>query len=279
MAGCLIQGARLRRGGRTDAAAFTLIELLVVVAIIALLIAILLPTLGKARRQTKSTICQSNLRAIGIGLANYAAEEEGVIMPFGQSGASNSQWGPPIIWKPYAPYWYQRCQQYFGGNDAYNPTNSGGTNPNLIFRCPIAKQDVTPLWDQGGFNIMYGLNANISPSGIVGSDPSGALTGTYQTSQLRKFQNIQHPLILAGDDSLWYDSTSGLYFAGKITQGRPPWPFQTYPNGVPSVNLNFEGHNHGTNVLFTDFRVEWRQLNPPDDLSNTSANEWRDRYP
>ncbi|MFQ5806003.1 MAG: type II secretion system protein [Phycisphaerae bacterium] len=58
-----------RRGG------FTLIELLVVVAIIALLISILLPALRDARRQTRSTVCLSNLRSIGQSLVQYAFDD------------------------------------------------------------------------------------------------------------------------------------------------------------------------------------------------------------
>jgi prepilin-type N-terminal cleavage/methylation domain-containing protein/prepilin-type processing-associated H-X9-DG protein len=54
--------------------AFTLIELLVVVAIISLLIAILLPTLQRAREQTKSVICTSHLRSLGQGVVTSAAE-------------------------------------------------------------------------------------------------------------------------------------------------------------------------------------------------------------
>jgi prepilin-type N-terminal cleavage/methylation domain-containing protein/prepilin-type processing-associated H-X9-DG protein len=62
--------------------AFTLIELLVSVAIIALLIAILLPSLGRAREQSKKTKCQSNLHAIGLALHMYAANNNDA-MPSG----------------------------------------------------------------------------------------------------------------------------------------------------------------------------------------------------
>ncbi len=59
--------------GRTHRA-FTLIELLVVVAIIALLISILLPSLQRAKDQGKAVKCASNERQLGLGLTYYVHE-------------------------------------------------------------------------------------------------------------------------------------------------------------------------------------------------------------
>ena len=60
---------------------FTLVELLVVIGIIAVLIAILLPTLARARDQAKSAQCLSNLRQIGQGFLFYANDNKGVLVP------------------------------------------------------------------------------------------------------------------------------------------------------------------------------------------------------
>jgi len=59
---------------RRGRSAFTLVELLVVVAIIALLVSILLPTLGRAKEQARIVSCMSNLKALGLSYTFYTME-------------------------------------------------------------------------------------------------------------------------------------------------------------------------------------------------------------
>ena len=66
----------------TDNRAFTLIELLVVISIIALLMAILMPSLQKVRKQAKHVLCRSNLRQWGLVWAMYSEDTGGKFPPY-----------------------------------------------------------------------------------------------------------------------------------------------------------------------------------------------------
>ena len=67
--------------------AFTLVELLVVIGVIAILIALLLPALSRARRAARRKVCASNLRQLGIVIHGYADANRGCV-PFGPDAPS-----------------------------------------------------------------------------------------------------------------------------------------------------------------------------------------------
>jgi prepilin-type N-terminal cleavage/methylation domain-containing protein/prepilin-type processing-associated H-X9-DG protein len=77
--------------------AFTLIELLVVVSIIALLIAILLPSLGKAKKLAKTSACASNLRSLAQAMNIYATDWDGAILGGGNTSSA-------MLYMPSTPY-------------------------------------------------------------------------------------------------------------------------------------------------------------------------------
>jgi prepilin-type N-terminal cleavage/methylation domain-containing protein/prepilin-type processing-associated H-X9-DG protein len=80
--------------------AFTLIELLVVIAIIGVLMGVILPALGQARKTGKSTSCSGNLRGVGQALTMYTGDHKDLVVPsYNMTGTTGAGvpldgWGP-----------------------------------------------------------------------------------------------------------------------------------------------------------------------------------------
>ena len=146
--------------------AFTLIELLVVISIIALLVAILLPALGAARKAARTSECLSNVKGMTASYAAFTTDRNGEFMRYQPEGSS-----VPEIWLGQMDDYYMQVVQpgaAAGGNDLLksdgylcpetNPVVDLATEPGNLYLLGSNVESVDPysaasghrvkLWDE-----------------------------------------------------------------------------------------------------------------------------------
>ncbi|ARN56733.1 type II secretion system protein G [Sedimentisphaera salicampi] len=141
---------------------FTLIELLVVISIIALLMAILMPALGKARKQARYTVCASNQRSIVTATLTYAANNDHSFMK--NQLYYRGEWIDYTIPYEWSVTLVDRLLPYIGEDKD-------------VISCPgnnsIYQKPVRPVWDQSGEQRMWATSLLYLPGLYDPQDPEG----------------------------------------------------------------------------------------------------------
>jgi prepilin-type N-terminal cleavage/methylation domain-containing protein len=213
---------------------FTLIELLVVVAIIAVLIALLLPALGQARAQGKKIVCLNNLRQLGVGFALYHMDNNERLIPV-RFYYKNTKW---VTWR--FLIWDYLKQ---------------GSETASIFQCPSKYSDVdlANQVDHLSFTrpVSYGINWENELHDYDGSNFNKRLSNVYYPDKTIFIGDMGFPADTTILPEKWYDGAN---------VARQSWGYMRFPDTAFFYAIDqwdiFPKHLGKATVLFYDGRAD-----------------------
>ncbi len=230
---------------------FTLIELLVVIAIIAILMAVLMPALNRAREQGKRAACLSNLKQLQLAWTMYADESDQRIV----NGEASSNAGNDVI-APVPTGGRHGGERWWTGDDI-DDFWAGTSRPQEIQIMAIKAGALFPYTKKAKlYRCPTGVRGEMRTYTITDSMNGIPRAGTANGSESRGLKN--------GRTTLWIKKTTDISVPGPaerivfLDEGRiTPDSYATHYVNDRWWDPPFVRHGDGTNVSLADGHVAY----------------------